>query len=81
MPFSLASLYPANTVLLRKGRFSVRDKGHTEAWEVNGPVATLSAKIIHDDWKTTGASQYPNELGLSKGRHLEVQATDGSGGV
>jgi glycosyltransferase involved in cell wall biosynthesis len=50
----LSSLYPANTVLLRKGRFSVRDKGHTEAWEVNGPVATLSAAIIHDDWKATG---------------------------
>jgi len=42
----LSSLYPANTVLLRKGRFSVRDKGHTEAWEVNGPVATLSDVII-----------------------------------
>jgi glycosyltransferase involved in cell wall biosynthesis len=50
----LSSLYPANTVLLRKGRFSVRDKGHTEAWDVRGPVATLSATIIHDDWKTTG---------------------------
>jgi glycosyltransferase involved in cell wall biosynthesis len=49
----LSSLYPANTVLLRKGRFSVRDKGHTEAWDVKGPVATLSATIIHDDWKTT----------------------------
>jgi glycosyltransferase involved in cell wall biosynthesis len=50
----LSSLYPANTVLLRKGRFSVRDKGHTEAWDVNGSVATLSAVIIHDDWKATG---------------------------
>jgi len=50
----LSSLYPANTVLLRKGRFSVGDKGHTEAWDVNGPVATLSAVIIHDDWKPTG---------------------------
>jgi glycosyltransferase involved in cell wall biosynthesis len=48
-----SSLYPANTVLLRKGSFSVRDKGHTEAWDVNGPVATLSAVIIHDDWKPT----------------------------
>ena len=48
-----SSLYPANTVLLRKGSFSVRDKGHTEAWDVNGPVATLGAVIIHDDWKPT----------------------------
>jgi glycosyltransferase involved in cell wall biosynthesis len=50
----LSSLYPSNTVLLRKGCFSVRDKGHTEVWEVNGPVATLSGVIIHDDWKPTG---------------------------
>jgi glycosyltransferase involved in cell wall biosynthesis len=50
----LSSLYPANTVLLRKGHFSVRDKGHTEGWDVNGPVATLSAVITHDDWKSTG---------------------------
>ena len=49
-----SSLYPANTVLLRKGRFSIRDKGHTEVWDVNGPVATLNAVIIHDDWKATG---------------------------
>src|SRR5262249_10643501 len=30
------------------------DKGHTEAWDINGPVATVSAAIIHDDWKATG---------------------------
>ena len=47
------SLYPANTVLLRRGSFSVRDKGHTESWDVNGPVATLNAAISHDDWKPT----------------------------
>jgi glycosyltransferase involved in cell wall biosynthesis len=50
----VSSLYPANTILLRKGCFSVRDKGHTEAWDVNGPVATLRTRIIHDDRKTTG---------------------------
>src|SRR5262249_41092639 len=49
----LSSLYPANTVLLRRGCFAVKDKGHTETWDVNGPVATLSATIIHDDWKST----------------------------
>jgi glycosyltransferase involved in cell wall biosynthesis len=49
----LSSLYPSNTVLLRKGYFSVRDKGHTEAWDVSGLVLTLSGRIIHDDWKTT----------------------------
>jgi glycosyltransferase involved in cell wall biosynthesis len=50
----VSSLYPPNTILLRRGFFSVRDKGHTEVWDVNGPVATLSARIIHDDWKPTG---------------------------
>jgi glycosyltransferase involved in cell wall biosynthesis len=48
-----SSLYPANTVLLRRGSFSVRDKGHTEAWNIDGPVVMLSAVITHDDWKTT----------------------------
>jgi len=48
------SFYPANTILLRKGQFSVRDKGHTEAWDVNGPIAALSGMIVHDDWKQTG---------------------------
>jgi glycosyltransferase involved in cell wall biosynthesis len=45
------SLYPANTILLRRGCFSIRDKGHTEIWDVHGPVGGLSARIIHDDWK------------------------------
>jgi glycosyltransferase involved in cell wall biosynthesis len=59
----LSSLYPANTILLRKGKFSVRDRGHTEAWDVKGPIATLSGTVIHDDWKPTeqwltGQSRY-----------------------
>jgi glycosyltransferase involved in cell wall biosynthesis len=49
----LSSLYPANTILLRRDRLSVRDKGHTEVWSVNGPVGVLRARIIHDDWKST----------------------------
>jgi glycosyltransferase involved in cell wall biosynthesis len=50
----LSSLYPPNTILLRRGRFSVRDEGHTETWDVRGPIATLRGRIIHDDWKLTG---------------------------
>jgi glycosyltransferase involved in cell wall biosynthesis len=50
----LSSLYPPNTILLRRGSFSVWDRGHTEAWEVNGSIGTLSSRIIHDDWKSTG---------------------------
>jgi glycosyltransferase involved in cell wall biosynthesis len=48
-----SSLYPANTILLRKDKFSVWDRGHTEAWDVEGPVATLSGRVLHDDWKPT----------------------------
>jgi glycosyltransferase involved in cell wall biosynthesis len=47
----LSSLYPANTILLRRGYFNLRDKGHTEAWQVQGPVGTLEGRIMHDDWK------------------------------
>jgi Glycosyl transferase family 2 len=49
----VSSLYPRIVVLLRKGRFSVWDRGHTEVWDVSGTVANLSARMIHDDWKPT----------------------------
>jgi glycosyltransferase involved in cell wall biosynthesis len=51
----MSSLYPANTILLRKGTFRVWDKGHTDAWSVTGPVAMLSNRITHDDRKPLGA--------------------------
>jgi glycosyltransferase involved in cell wall biosynthesis len=50
----LSSLYPDNTILLRRDKFCVSDKGHTEVWHVNGPIATLSERVLHDDWKPTG---------------------------
>jgi len=46
-----ASLYPSNTVLFRRGKVEVFDKGHTEGWRVLGAVGQLKGKIIHDDWK------------------------------
>lgn len=49
-----ASLYPPNTVLLRRGAFTVLDNGHTEAWAVDGPVLPLRGRILHDDRKTSG---------------------------
>src|SRR5262249_26322293 len=49
----VSSLYPANTILLRRGRFSIQDKGHTEAWTVDGPVVDVKARVVHDDWKGT----------------------------
>ncbi|HEY1982262.1 MAG TPA: glycosyltransferase family 2 protein [Xanthobacteraceae bacterium] len=48
------SLYPPNTILLRGGKFSVLDDGHTEAWKVDGPIGVLQGRVLHDDWKTTG---------------------------
>jgi glycosyltransferase involved in cell wall biosynthesis len=70
-----ASLYPAKTILLRSGQFSVWDRGHTEAWDVKGPIATLGGRVTHDDWKPTaqwlsGQARYmQHELGsLHAGR-------------
>jgi len=48
-----SSLYPPNTVLLRRGCFFVHDRGHTEAWRVHGRVARLAGRIVHDDRKPT----------------------------
>ncbi len=50
-----SSLYPPNPILLRRGHFTVQDNGHTEAWTVDGPVGTLRARVVHDDWKNTEA--------------------------
>jgi glycosyltransferase involved in cell wall biosynthesis len=62
-----ASLYPPNTILLRRGCFTVWDNGHTEAWTVDGPVGKLNARIIHDDWKRT-------ELWLNaQGRYMRIE--------
>lgn len=45
------SLYPPNTVLFRKGQVRPRDRGHTEVWTIEGNVAELKARIVHDDRK------------------------------
>ena len=47
-----ASLYPPNIVLFRRGRETVVQQGHTERWQVEGPVGALDGRIVHDDWKT-----------------------------
>lgn len=48
----VSSLYPPKPILLRMGKFSVSDEGHTEGWVVDGPVAKLTARVTHDDWKS-----------------------------
>jgi glycosyltransferase involved in cell wall biosynthesis len=47
------SLYPPKTVLLRRGRFAVLDRGHTEGWRVEGRVERLAGRIVHDDRKSS----------------------------
>ena len=63
----VSSLYPPNTILLRKGRFSVYDRGHTEAWTVHGLVRDLNARIIHDDRKST------EHWLISQGRYMRLE--------
>ena len=63
----VSSLYPPNTILLRKGRFSIEDRGHTEAWRVHGRVKDLNARIIHDDRKWT--EHWLN----SQGRYMRLE--------
>jgi len=48
-----SSLYPPNTILLRRSHFEIRDNGHTEAWTVDGSVRMLQGHVLHDDWKST----------------------------
>jgi glycosyltransferase involved in cell wall biosynthesis len=47
----VSSFYPANSVLLRQGRFSIVNDGHTERWIIDGTTRSLKARIIHDDRK------------------------------
>ena len=68
-----SSLYPANTILLRRGRFKVWDNGHTESWAVEGPVKTLRARVTHDDWKATDV--WMSAQGRYMRRELEKLAT------
>jgi len=63
----LSSLYPPNIILLRKDKLSVWDRGHTEAWDVKGCIATLSRRIIHDDWKPTG------QWVISQTRYMQLE--------
>jgi len=47
------SLYPARPVLLRLGQANVYDRGHADAWEFDGEIRDLKAKITHDDRKNS----------------------------
>ena len=48
-----ASLYPSLPVLFRRGSESFVQDGHTEKLRIEGPVAPLSNRLLHDDRKTT----------------------------
>lgn len=68
-----SSLYPPNTILLRQGRFEIRDNGHTESWTVHGPVRSLNARVVHDDWK--GIQSWLNAQGRYMGLELSEIST------
>lgn len=70
------ALYPPNVLLLRRGRFSIHDDGHTERWRVSGKTLRLKAKVIHDDWKST-ARWLENQ---SRYMTLEEERVTGGGG-
>ncbi len=63
-----ASLYPSNTVLFRRNRASVKDRGHTETWEIDGDIRDLKAKITHDDRKQ------PHRWLTSQIRYMRLEA-------
>lgn len=48
------SLYPPRPTLLRTGRFSFYQDGHTHRVNANGLLGTLRSPIIHDDRKGVG---------------------------
>ena len=68
----VSTLYPANTILLRVGRFTVRDEGHTEAWTIEGPVGNLKSHAVHDDWKSMG-DWLPRQAGYMKSELGKLQ--------
>jgi len=67
-----SSLYPPNTILLRRGRFKVWDNGHTESWAVEGPIRALRSRVVHNDWK--GTDCWMNAQGRYMRRELEKLA-------
>ena len=72
-----SSLYPAKTILLRKDKFCVWDSGHSEVWAVKGTIATLSGRVLHDDWKPT--RQWVNGQTRYMERELERPRVDRGG--
>jgi len=67
----ISSLYPANTILLRQGTFSICDDGHTERWDSIGPIKALKSRVIHDDWKTT-ERWLVNQVNYSKRNYFKI---------
>lgn len=45
------SIYPAQIRVFRKGSVHIRQPGHTQIFEVNGPVCDFRSKLIHEDRK------------------------------
>lgn len=48
------SIYPAQIRVFRKDAVHVRQLGHTQVFEVSGPVCEFRSKLIHEDRKAVG---------------------------
>lgn len=46
-----STIYPPNSILFRHGKGQCRQDGHTERWQIDGPVVALRGRIQHDDRK------------------------------
>lgn len=69
-----SSLYPPNTILLRQGRFTVWDNGHTESWTVDGSIRKLRGRVVHDDWKSV--KSWVNSQGRYMSRELAKMSNE-----
>jgi glycosyltransferase involved in cell wall biosynthesis len=80
-----ASLYPARIVLLQREHATVWQDGHAPRLLVDGDVARLKSKIVHDDRKTFARfldrqKKYMREE-AEKIRHADPRALSRSGRV
>jgi glycosyltransferase involved in cell wall biosynthesis len=48
------SIYPAQIRVFRKDLVQIRQPGHTQVFEVAGPVCEFRSKLIHEDRKAVG---------------------------
>jgi glycosyltransferase involved in cell wall biosynthesis len=72
-----STIYPARTVLYRRGLAKYRDEGHGHRVAIDGKVVRLSGKIDHDDRKPFSYwLQSQDHYATTEARHLLESPTD-----